>query len=68
MNFPRATWDRASSLIDRFGETAWFEASARADARMAKGDTAGERHWTNVLRAVKWLQDRSGRDPFKVEH
>lgn len=64
----RDMWADANALIERHGETAWFEASTKADAHFGRGDVAGERYWIRVLCAVTWLQDRRGRDPFKVEH
>lgn len=68
MRTERDMRDDANALIDRHGETAWFEASTKADALLDQGNVAGDRYWIRVLCAVTWLQDTRGRAPLNVEH
>lgn len=55
-------------MADKHGEDAATEAAMKADELLAKGDIEGRRIWLRIIRAIEWLQDNRGRDPFKVEH
>jgi hypothetical protein len=54
--------------VDHHGAVAWLEASTQADRMLAAGDVYGELRWLRIIQAIEWLQDRRGRDPFKLEH
>ena len=58
----------AKLMVDQHGAEASFETAGKADELLAKGDLEGQRTWLRILRAVEWLQDERGRDPFKVAH
>lgn len=64
----RDIWASANQMLRQHGENAALEAGMRADAALANGDIDGERTWLRVIKAIAWLSDNRGRDPFKVEH
>ena len=64
----RDIWACASVLIKQHGESAALGASVKVDWHSERGDLQGRDVWLRILRAVEWLQDNRGRDPFKVEH
>ena len=64
----RDVWASAKLLRDQHGDDAAIEAAMKADELGAAGDLPGQRTWLRIIRAIEWLQDHGGRDPFKVEH
>lgn len=68
MTTERDIWASARMMVTRHGEDAATEAAMKADKFGLVGDLAGQRTWLRVLRAIEWLQDQRGSDPFKVAH
>lgn len=68
MTSDRDIWASARLMADKHGEDAATKAAMKADELLAKGDIEGRWTWLRIIRAIEWLQDNRGRDPFKVEH
>ena len=68
MIFDRDVWASAKLLRDQHGNDAVIQAAMKADELGTAGDLAGQRTWLRIIRAIEWLADNRGRDPFKVEH
>jgi dihydrodipicolinate synthase/N-acetylneuraminate lyase len=64
----RNIWAAAKQMIDQHGEDAATEAAMMADKFAAEDYSGAARIWHRIMLAIYWLQDRSGPDPFKVEH
>jgi hypothetical protein len=64
----RDIWGSALTLVKEHGEDAATYAAMMADKFGAANNTGAQRVWHRIMLAATWLQDRRGRDPFKVEH
>lgn len=60
-------WRAANTLIEQYGEQAWFVSAQRADALLSRGDMDGRRVWMAVHRAVEELL-RTSRSPADRMH
>ena len=52
----RHVWACAHTLIQQYGEDAWFHASVRADDLLAKGDLDGHKMFKAILARIQELQ------------
>ena len=52
----REIWACANTLITQHGDTAWWAASQRADALLAKGDLDGHRVFMRILDRIGHLE------------
>lgn len=52
----REIWACANKLIAIHGETAWFAASRRADALLARGELEGHRTFIRILDRIRQLE------------
>lgn len=56
----------AKVIIDHHGEEAATHAAMMADKFAARNNQDAARVWHRIMLAIYWLQDQSGRDPFKL--
>lgn len=52
----RHIWACANTLIQQYGETAWFQASVRADELLAASDLEGHKMFMAILKRIEDLQ------------
>lgn len=50
-------WACAHQLLRQYGNSAWFQASRRADELLAAGDLEGQRVWTRILGRINELDN-----------
>ena len=56
----------ANLMLKRHGDNAAFEAAARADEFLEKGDLDGQRVWIAIVKAIEELQRKAPADGEKV--
>jgi hypothetical protein len=52
----RNVWACANTLLQQYGEDAWFHASVRADDLLANGDLDGHKMFKAILARIQELQ------------